>query len=80
LGIEGGTTVKVNSAASIAARGRGDRDVDGTFDWVEELPENRGGGVAEDRSVATCENCGHEASVKAQTAVSHGVDALVDAV
>jgi hypothetical protein len=80
LGLKRGTTVEVDSAALLASRGAWDRDVDWSFKWVEELPEDRGGGVAQDRLGTASENCGHEASVEVRCAVSHGVDALVDAV
>jgi hypothetical protein len=63
-----------------AARGRGDRDVDRTFDGFEEAPERRGGAVAEDGALAAGENGGHPAPVPAEASVSHGVDAAVDAV
>jgi len=54
--------------------------VDGTVDWIEELPKNRGRGVTENRAIATSENRGHEAGLEIRGAVSHGVDALVDSV
>jgi hypothetical protein len=54
--------------------------VDGAIDWIEELPEDGGGAVAEDGALATSEDGGHEAPVEAQAPVADGVDALVDAV
>jgi hypothetical protein len=53
-----------------------DRSVDG----LQQVPENRSGPVAEDRALAAGENGAHEAAVEAQAAVSHGVDAAVNAV
>jgi hypothetical protein len=78
--LKGGTAVEVNSAALLAAIESWDRNVDGSFEWIEQLPKNRGGAVAENGSVATGEHRGHEAPVEAQASVSYGVDALVDAV
>jgi hypothetical protein len=54
--------------------------VDWAFEGVEELPENSCGGVAQDGALAAGENRGHEAGVEVRSAVSHGVDAVVDAV
>jgi hypothetical protein len=54
--------------------------VDGTVDWLQQLPEHGGGAVAEHRALAAGEDRGHEASVEAQAPVADGVDALVDAV
>jgi hypothetical protein len=78
--IERGTAVEVNSAASLAARGCWDRDVDWTVDWAQELPEDRGGGVAENGAGAAGEDGGHEVGVEVRGAVAYGVDALVDSV
>jgi hypothetical protein len=64
----------------MAARGRWDRDVDWSFDWVEEVPEDRGGGVAQDGALAAGEHGGHEAGTEVRSAVADGVDAMVDAV
>jgi hypothetical protein len=77
---EGGAAVEVDSSASLVARGRGGRDVDGVLERIEELPEDRGGAVAEDQVLAAGDDGGHEAAVEAQTSVSHGVDASVNAV
>jgi hypothetical protein len=72
--------VELDSEALLATRGRGDRDVDGAFDGIEELPKHRGGDVAEDGAFAISENGGHEAPMEAQASVAHGVDAVMDAV
>jgi len=52
--------------------------VDGAVDWLQEPPEDGGGGVAEDGSLAAGEDRGHEAAVEREPAMSHGVDALVN--
>jgi hypothetical protein len=54
--------------------------VDRAVDGLQELPEDRGGDVAEDRTVAAGENRGHEAGTMARCAVSHHVDAVVNSV
>ncbi len=54
--------------------------MDGAVDGLQELPEDRGGDVAEDGAGTAGENGSHEASVEAQAAVADGVDAVVDAV
>jgi hypothetical protein len=72
--------VEVDSGAALAARGGWDRDVDGSVDGFEELPEDGGGGVAEDSALAAGENGGHEAGVEVRGAMTYGVDAVVDAV
>ena len=71
--------MEANPAARAAAGGGWDRDVDRAGDGLEELPEHRGGGVAEDGAGATGEDGGHEAAVEAETSVTHGVNAVVDA-
>ena len=50
------------------------------FEWAEELPEDRGRGVAKDNVGTASEHRGHEAAVEAQASVAYGVDALVDSV
>jgi len=70
----------VDASASLAARGGWDRDVNEAVDWAQELPEDGGGGVAQDRAGAAGEDRGHEVRVEAQASVPHGVDALADAI
>ena len=53
--------------------------MDGSFDRFEKAPEGCGGAVTEYRSLSAGEHSGHPAPVPAQAAVSHGVDAAVDA-
>jgi hypothetical protein len=78
--LEGRAAVEVDSFSWLTARGGGDGDVDRAFDGFEELPKDRGGGVAEDSTLAAGKNGGHEAPVQAQAPVAHGVDTSVDAV
>jgi hypothetical protein len=52
--------------------------VDRAVDGFEELPEDRGGGVAQDRTVTAGEDRRHEAGSMAGSAVSHRVDATVN--
>jgi len=54
--------------------------VDGTVDWFQELPEDRGGDVAQDGAWAAGEHRRHEEFAEASRWVSEGVDALVDTV
>jgi hypothetical protein len=72
--------VEVDAPASLAARGGRDRDVDWALERIEELPEDRSGGMAEDSALAAGENGGHEVPMEAKAPVPYGVDALVDAV
>jgi hypothetical protein len=72
--------VEVDAGTATATVGGGHGDVDGALDRFAELPEDGGGGVAEDGAVAAGEDGGHEAAGEAQAPVSHGVDAVVDAV
>ena len=72
--------MKVDAGTAGAAGGSGRGDVDGAVDGFEEVPEDDGGGVAEDRVLAAGEDGGHETAVEAQALVSHGVDASVYAV
>jgi hypothetical protein len=72
--------MEVDAATAGAAGGGWDGDVDGAVDRPQELPEDRGGGVAQDGAGAAGEHGGHEAPVEAQAAVADGVDASVDAV
>ncbi len=58
--------------------GRG--DVDGAVDWLQELPKDCRGGVAQDGMFAASEHRRHEAAVEAEAAVADGVDAAVDSV
>jgi len=53
--------------------------VGGAVDWAQELPEDRGGDVAEDGTGTAGEHRCHEEAVEAQAAVPDGVDAAVDA-
>lgn len=53
--------MEVDASASLAAGGGRDGEVDWTVDWIEGLPENRGGGVAENGAGVTCENRCHKA-------------------
>ena len=53
--------------------------MDGAVDWLQEPPEDDGGGVAQNRILAAGENRGHETAVEGEAAVSHRVDAAVDA-
>lgn len=71
--------MEVNALACAAAGGGGDRDVDGAFEGLEKLPEDRGGLVAQNRALAAGENSGHEAGTVTGSAVAHGVDAAMDA-
>lgn len=72
--------MEVDSAAMFAAGGAWDRNVDGAVDWFEELPEDGGGGVAQNGAGAAGEDCGHEVGVEVRGAVAYGVDTLVKAV
>jgi len=72
--------VDVDAAAGLEAVGARNRDVDGAFDGFEELPERGGGVVAEDCSVPASENRGHPAPVPTRSAMTHCVDAAVEAV
>jgi len=54
--------------------------VDGAVDWFQQLPERRGGVVAQDSALTTGENRRHPAPVPARRAVTDGVDAAVEAV
>lgn len=71
--------MKVDAALGSAAVGGGDRDVDGPADRFEELPKRRRGVVAQNRSVAASEDCGHPTSVPTRSSVSDRVDAAVEA-
>jgi hypothetical protein len=71
--------VEVDSAATYAAGGGGDGDVDRAVDWAQELPEGRGGGVTQYCSFTACENRGHPAAVVSRSAVPHRVDPTVEA-
>jgi hypothetical protein len=50
----------------------------GPFDGLQKLPEDRGGHMAQDGTVAAGEDRAHEAAVEAQAAVPHRVDAVVN--
>ncbi len=72
--------MEMDSAALGAARVGRDGDVDRAVDRLQELPEDHGGGVAEDCSRPAGEHSCHEAAVEAKCVVSDGVDAAMDAV
>jgi hypothetical protein len=77
--LRGGTAVEVDPALGLAARGSGGRDVDGAVDWFEELPEGCSGVVAQNSSFTTSEHRRHPAPVPTRSAMTHGVDATVEA-
>ena len=72
--------MEVDSAATGAARGSWDRDVCGSIDGFQQLPEDRSGNVAQNRAVAAGEHRCHEVAVEAEAVVTDGVDTAVDAV
>jgi hypothetical protein len=72
--------VEVDAGAAGAARGGWDGDVHGTVDWAQELPEDRGGYMAQSSAGSAGENGSHEAAVETQAGMTDGVDAAVDAV
>jgi len=72
--------MEVDAWAAGTAGGGRDGDVDGAVDRAQELPKDRGGGVADDCAVATGEHRRHEAAMEAQAAVADCVDAAMDAV
>ena len=55
-------------------------DVDRAVDRLQELPEDGGGYVAQDGSIAAGEHGCHEAFTEAERRVSHRVDPLVGTV
>ena len=72
--------MEVDATLGGAAGGGWDSAVDSAFDWFEQIPERRGGVMAQHRVLATSENRGHPAPVPVRCAMSHRVDAAVDAV
>jgi hypothetical protein len=54
--------------------------VDGTVDGLEELPDNYGRYVTQNRIAAAGEGGGHEAPVQARCAMSYRVDALMHSI
>lgn len=70
--------MEVDAGTAGAARGRGDRYVDGSADWAQELPEDCSGYVTQYGPITAGEHSRHEAPVEAQAAVADGVDASVD--
>ena len=72
--------MEVDAGTAGAARGAGRGDVHGAVDGLEELPEDRGGDMAQGCSLTAGEQSSHEAPVEAEAAVADGVDPAVDAV
>jgi hypothetical protein len=72
--------VEVDSGALRETGGGRDGDVDWAVEWLEEIPEDSGRAVAQNRTLATSENRRHEAPVQTETEVAHRVDASINAV
>src|SRR3954462_12644529 len=72
--------MEMNATLRFPAVGGRDRDVDGTFDGLEQLPERCGGMVAQDCTVTASEHRRHPAAVMAGSAIPYRVDTAVDAV
>lgn len=71
--------MEVDPAAAGAAGGGRHGDVDRAVDWAQEAPECCGGGVAQDRTLSTSENCGHPALTMSEREGAEDVDAPVHA-
>lgn len=71
--------MEVDSAAGDAARGGWNRDMDGTVDWAQELPESGGGMVTEYRPLTASENCRHPSTSVTERVVADRVDAAMNA-
>jgi len=69
--------MEMNATLRFPAVGGRDRDVDGTFDGLEQLPKRCGGMVAQDCTVSASEHGRHPAPVPARSAMPHCVDALM---
>ena len=71
--------MEADAAATQATRGGGHGDMDGAIERTQELPERRGGVVAQHRSLSASEDCGHPALAMRNGEGTEGVNAVMNA-